>query len=408
MEIFKRFLFISLSLSGLNPITLGISEGSSATFTLFKILSISFLLFASLFSIYIFSQNSFISRKHSLMFSKPIALNFYLLFIFIFFAMVNINNIILTSFINLIFFLIMFIILYKYLETLSVEAYLKIIKNVIYIYFYITFIGVFLYYILNIDFLSFTYTLQAKFSYPHFHGLSTEASHGAFIILSSYLVYVVLSKRYQLYLSSKIHYIVFFMILSFQSTYGFILYTGIIIYIFSEKFQRYKHIMILILIGLLIITNDLYIEYFIKLHGLFDLITSLDYTKSNYASVRTMGLIILLNEYSSLDLTTQIFGHGCGSSTEYILRISNEIFSDGQFASFLYDFGILGCVIIFTFIFINFSKQDLLISSYILVLLIFNANISTQMYWWVLIMLFSLKIFRIKFKNGIYETHHLK
>lgn len=397
MTRFKFILFISLSLTGINFVTLGISESISATITLFKFFSVFyFFLFVPT---YIFSKTRLSRIKSNISLSKNLIYSNFLFILFLCMILLNASNIIFTSFINLIFFLIMFLVLFKYLENLTIDKYFKVLKYVINIYFYVTVIGVFFYYIVNVDFLTFTYAIQKNFTYPHFQGLATEASHAAFIVLSSYLVYTILSRRYHISMYSKVHYYVLFMVLFFQSTFGYILYVGIVIYIYSEIFSKYRSWFILIILALLIVTNNLYIEYFVKLHGLYELITTLDYAKANYAAVRTMGFIMLIEEYGTLELFYQIFGHGVGTSKEYIIYISNGLFTDGQFASFLYDYGILGSVLIFTFIFLNLSKRDLYISLFILILLIFNANISSQMYWWVLLMLFSLKIFRGNYTN---------
>jgi len=397
MKKFKAILLISLSFTGFNPYTLGLMDGPYLTFTLFKLFSFLFVFFV--FPLYFISQR--LVAKNSFFFvSKHTLNNVFLLSSLLSLVLFNLNNVALLSLVNFMFFIIMAIILFNFLETLNVHEFLEILLNVLNIFFYITLINVVSYYIFQIDTLSIFYSFDSTSMYPHFHAIATEPSHAAFIILSSYLAYVILSKRNDIYVSRKVHLIVLFMVVFFQSTFGYLLYIGILIYLFSEKYYQYRHLMLPILFGLLILTSDMYIAYFEKLQGLYDLIITLDYDKSNYARIRTMALITLLNDYPSIELYNQIFGHGIGSSEFYVLKISDDLFSDGQFANFLYDFGIFGCIIIFTFIFINFSKCDIYISLYILILLIFNANISSQMYWWVLLMLFSLKIFENKFSKN--------
>ena len=129
-----------------------------------------------------------------------------------------------------------------------------------------------------------------------------------------------------------------------------------------------------------------------KLQGLLELVQTMDFDASAYGKIRTMILIIVIQEYETYSLLTQLFGHGVGSGAAYVTAVSEGEFADGQFGTFVYEFGIVGVLLLLFFFLLNISKRDFGISVVFLVLLIFNSNVAGQMYWWVLLALFSLRI----------------
>ncbi len=84
------------------------------------------------------------------------------------------------------------------------------------------------------------------------------------------------------------------------------------------------------------------LDYFVKLQGLLELVQNIDFDADAYGRVRTMILIIVIQNYDTYAFLTQLFGHGIGSGAAYVTAVSGGEFADGQFGTFVYEFGIVG------------------------------------------------------------------
>lgn len=388
MDKYRRILLILLALTGLNPHTMSIIKGPYLTFSLFKVCAVIYLLIMT---------PKFLCRVISTLNSRPITRSIFynglFLTLFLGFSLLNIRDIVLTSYVNVIFFLVIFYIFYLQISNLCVYEFINILKFVINLYFITILISAFAYYVVGSELFMLFYIFDSSSTKPHFQGLATEPSHAAFVILASYLSLCTITKMYKENVSFLIHFSVFVMVILIQSTFGYLLYFGVFTFLIYNKVKKFKNLCILFILAFAFTFQDIYLPYFVKLNGIFELITTLDFNSSRYGRIRTMGFITLLFDYPSFNLFNQLFGHGTGTGAEYIYKLSNGLFNDGQFANFLYDYGIVGLIIFYSLVFYNFERKFFLINVYFLALLLFNANISSQMYWWTLLMLFSIKLY---------------
>lgn len=389
MNKLTTILVLSLALTGLNPSTMNFVESGMETLSAFKVVA---LLWLGSLGLFLLTRQSRLMLPSFKVVPKYEFLNTMCLLLLTWVGIFAFSDIVLTSLANLVFHLAMFLVMYAHVKKMGFGHSIMVHRTVIWLYFsFMTFTAL-TYFLVSKDALVAFHSFDATSSLPHFRGLATEASHAAFIVLASYLALVILSRRSGTALQPSLHLAVLVMVLLCQSTFGFILYFCILANLFSLQFYRYRHLIISTFVSFFIFFHEPLVGYFVKLQGLLELVQTMDFDASAYGKIRTMILIIVIQEYETYSLLTQLFGHGVGSGAAYVTAVSEGEFADGQFGTFVYEFGIVGVLLLLFFFLLNISKRDFGISVVFLVLLIFNSNVAGQMYWWVLLALFSLRI----------------
>jgi hypothetical protein len=99
------------------------------------------------------------------------------------------------------------------------------------------------------------------------------------------------------------------------------------------------------------------------------------------------------------------FGHGAGQSSAflvpYLFKVNVETYEGGFLPQFLYDYGILFGVIFFLFIKREVLFKTFSFETFVILLMLTNANFNTQLFW-LLITIFALtKFYR---KSAFYDA----
>jgi len=222
-----------------------------------------------------------------------------------------------------------------------------------------------------------------------------EPSLAAFVITTTYLVYVLHCNNIQKHIPLHFHLIVLYLIYSINSGFGYLLYLIVVSYLNLKWIKKHVLPSIVIGIAVIVLTSQYGVEHY-RLGGFVNYLISFDYTYlDNNAAIRVRPLTDYLYTFTNLNIHHWI-GHGLGSSTSYFYSLyyylTNAPTFSAFFAEMIYDLGIIGIILFFVFIYANAEKKHLLITCSIIALLCFNAGINTQVFWWVIILLFSLKI----------------
>tara|TARA_B110000879_G_C11181959_1_gene518941 strand:+ start:2465 stop:3664 length:1200 start_codon:yes stop_codon:yes gene_type:complete len=388
-----KFLFVLLSFSGINPTTLEIMDSGYATFTVFKVFSFVFLMFYFL--------NVLTARlAFSLHFGSKIRVidvpNILFLTLISISIISSISSIVLSSLVNLIFYLCAYLYFFRGMDKLKPNEMIELLQVIILWHSIFIIFTAIVFYFIDSGILTMFHTFDSSSTLPHFKGFATESSHAAFIIVVTYFCLVALSRIHKLNIGVMPHLLLIISVFLVQSTFGYLLLGWSFLFLFSDIFKRFKHAILMLTLGVIVFNWGSLIEYFVKLQGLADMVLNLDPDLSPYGRIRSLVFFEVITNFPNFDLLNVIFGHGVGSGSAYVWELSNEMFYDGQIGSFIYEFGIAGLIGIFILAFGNFSRNYILFSFGVYALLIFNSNVSGQLYWFVLLCLFSLNKFKLQ------------
>lgn len=231
-----------------------------------------------------------------------------------------------------------------------------------------------------------------------FYSLSSEPSYAAFIVVVLFYSYAITDpKGNTLFMGENalLFILLVYMILMFKSAYGIILIAALIVgqYGFNRKAVLVYSLVPLVL--LLLALSDYNFEAFDRV---VIIIKELDvnnlHTLStiDFTSYYRLAPFLYYFESANWMDPAFYFGHGASASKLFIvpeiyLAYPNGEFSGGFLPSYLYDYGVIGSLLVVFFI---FHKIKLIsIPSLVIVLMLLNANFNTQLFWF-LIFCFSM------------------
>jgi len=101
------------------------------------------------------------------------------------------------------------------------------------------------------------------------------------------------------------------------------------------------------------------------------------------AGMRIVPTLQLIEYFSSADLKFILFGNGAGQSTAFYTSLWGQLTQVGFVPAFIYNYGIIGTLVCFFCLKFFFPRKGLLLNILVL-LFLFNADLNTQMFVYVL------------------------
>lgn len=310
-----------------------------------------------------------------------------------------------------VFFITGFLIYVSFMkQTLTVNDYRNLLKGVFFAYFIGLLIGQ--YFIYQNLFAPFPDqsgnlihglwgTLIESGSY-RYYSLSSEPSYAAFVVIILYYSYIKLdTQKGSLFKGENLYLFVIlvYMILSFKSSYGIVLLalivigyfgltkTSILIYVFSTCVVV---IFFMIEIESGPVKRIVNIIQNIDLNNLHDL-SQIDF--SVYFRIAPLLHYIRISDLGDISL---YIGHGAAASRKFVvpeIYLAYEgDYLGGFIPAFFYDYGIIGAGLVLVFV-IKLLPGLFSIPTAIISLVLFNANINTQLFWLILTCLALNKFF---------------
>ncbi|MDG1571472.1 hypothetical protein OZ410_04035 [Robiginitalea sp. M366] len=307
----------------------------------------------------------------------------------------------------------MFIIYFIYLtyyskKYLPVEGFLKALKCII-VFFFFTLIFSQLIVLFDLQELHrpegyFQSTGQLGIQYNHitntyrFHSLSSEPSYAALVVI---IAFAALNEL--IYEKRKL--VVYFLMLLYMITFfkSSIGYIALALLVFGQIRFSKKHLTIFLL---LIFTGSI-LFFFTNLGGrgverVRDVVFLFFSFKGNFihelnlidssAHARIGPFVRYIQQINLLDYHSYI-GYGASSSEQFFTKIiypeewnSNLVFRPPFFPGFLYDYGIIGILLVGVFLWRQVKNQSLFFKLTLLIILL-NSNFNTQLLWFFVIIL---------------------
>ena len=384
---------------------------SLTNFNLFKIEAIHapitiFILTFPIFVFFVFEK--FIKTLPKLKNPEILFLAGYFLLI----NLINFSNVRWSSLSYSILYLIFGFYICQYKQLVTKEVLLKVSKVIIWLYVINIILAQVAYYLLN-NFDSVNWLLQGAVDLRdermRFYGFSSEPSYAAFVMLIAFFVYTRLSID-----TMKMKLITFFSLswalMAIASVFGYIILM-IVLYDWLTKgnYLKAKYLIIAIMFLSFVI---LFLQ--ISSHGgesrllkLFYLVMSAKFNLddlrvlSGSAFMRVGPFFSYMEEFDIFDMKKYI-GHGAGVSAFYFGYLFDDAIDVsikgnlpgtlklGFIPGFLYDYGIVGCFLVFAFILKRAIPKIISIETLIFLFLFVNASLNTQLFWYVWAMLYLL------------------
>lgn len=223
-----------------------------------------------------------------------------------------------------------------------------------------------------------------------FYSLSSEPSYAAFIVIVIFYSYTKFDPRKRTLLAQDnflMLILLLYMIVMFRSGYGVVLlgllgfsYVG-----FSR--QAITSYIIFLIIGLILVNALPNFGPFFRINNLvkgFDINNLHAIQAIDFNVYVRLAPVLSYIETHPLDELTLYFGHGAGSSRSFV---TPEIFAayrgdfvGGFFPAFFYDYGLLGVSLVVYFL-RSIISSFFSIEFVIVLLMLFNANFNTQLFW---------------------------
>jgi len=239
-----------------------------------------------------------------------------------------------------------------------------------------------------------------------FFSLSSEPSYAAFMVIVTYYSILTTDKERPTMIT-KLNFVflilLLYMIFIFKSAFGVILLAVLVMDMVGFS---WKAIAIYSFLGLSVISLVFFGLDFLEERNIDSLNRVISIIKTvklrnfedtlfyaDFSAYFRIAPILYYFDTSSLFDVQFYLGHGAAASKKFTVPSIYSAYIDGEYRggfmpSFLYDYGIIGGALVAIFIYTLFPR---LISTptIIIILLLFNANFNTQLFWYVL-MCFSL------------------
>jgi hypothetical protein len=245
-----------------------------------------------------------------------------------------------------------------------------------------------------------------------YYSLSSEPSYASFVVITIYYCYMKLDIN-KGYLFEKKNGSIFlalvYMIIMFRSSYGIVLLLILLTsYIGFSKTSISFYALIAIFSALFLVVESRFseIQSISRLNQIFNNLDFNDFENSLfYADFNTYFRIApVLYYFKTSNLTDASFflGHGAGAAKNLIIPSIASAYLNGEYLggflpSFFYDYGIIGAGIVIYFV-LKIVPKLISIPSIVMALLLLNANLNTQLFWFELIC-FSLSTYFINSKR---------
>ncbi|MEC4747766.1 hypothetical protein [Methylomicrobium sp. Wu6] len=329
-----------------------------------------------------------------------------------FVSLINIGEVRWSSFWYSILFCVFFLFIAQHQYVFSRERIQKTSKIIIYSYLINVLLAQILFaFIGGLSSLEWLFqgTLDAKSGVMRFQGFSSEPSYAAFVVLVAFLVYSRFTKDTR---KSKaiILLSVIFLLRSFSSVYGYIILSAIgLDWVLRHKKTTKINRIIILFIAILGggVVGSFGISGESRVGGIIFLIASGNLNLESLrfidgsAFMRVGPLFSYLEEIDWFSMQTYV-GYGAGSAAIHFGSIFNDVIDSsykgyesstlnlGFFPAFSYDYGIIGVILVFLTVLRRGMCGFISIESFIIILLLFNANFNTQLFWYVWAMLFIM------------------
>jgi hypothetical protein len=230
-----------------------------------------------------------------------------------------------------------------------------------------------------------------------YYSLSSEPSYASFIVIVLYYSYITLDKEQKSIFSRKnlfVFVLLIYMILCFKSAYGVILLGLVLVNHFG--FTR-SSVALYISIPLILVLISLLGYNFVAINRVVAIVQKIDLTnlhslrEIDFNSYFRLAPFLFFFETSSLTDLSLYLGHGASASRDFIVPQIYGAYQGGEFLggflpAFLYDYGIIGMVMVLAFI-LYLVPEFFSIPTAIMILLLFNANFNTQLFWFTILCL---------------------
>ncbi len=346
-----------------------------------------------IFSILILIYNPRISEKFSLL----ILTSVFILLSYLFISSSKITSIlfsvalILTSIVQLNFIS----------NNLKIYNFTKFVKNTIYFFliFYIAQLILYKTGILRLNTFGLSEDMNSIF---RFNSLMAEPSYSSTVMIT--LLFINQKLNINKFL---IEIIGFIFIVLCQSLFGIILY---LIYCSIYHRKKFKKLFYFELFSILIIIGFFFTsEYFERIKSLIYFISQNNFDVFELVKVEPSGafrilpFILYIENFELSSLSNYLFGYGSGSSESFLNYELFKIgygtsefegsFQGGFLPSFLIDYGFIITLIFLYTIKTTFLLKNDIFQYLILLAILLNVNINTQLFWFPLFLFFTTKIY---------------
>jgi hypothetical protein len=235
-----------------------------------------------------------------------------------------------------------------------------------------------------------------------FYSFASEPSYAAFIVVLLYYSYILVDPQKGTLFKGKnlfFFFILIYMIVMFRSSYGIIL----LMLILASYFGLSRSALLIYALGFVsVVIVFLFFEDFGPLTRVmqiakgwdinnFDSLKSVDFN----AYVRIAPMLQYVKTHS-LDNIYFYIGHGASASKKFVIpqiyAAYRGEFVGGFIPAFIYDYGIIGFALVLLFV-RSILPRLISVSAIIIVLMLFNANLNTQLFWFSMMCLMLNKHF---------------
>ena len=237
-----------------------------------------------------------------------------------------------------------------------------------------------------------------------FYSFSSEPSYAAFIAITLFYGIVRLSKNRFLFKESNLLFflMLLYMLFFFRSVYAALLLGSLLISFLGFTKRALLVYALVFFLGLLIL---IFLEdipgasRIIRIVSYLDLenphtLASIDFS----AYYRLAPLLHYFRIFDWQDIHYWI-GHGPAASRHFVVPetylASQGEFLGGFIPAFFFDYGVLGAVLVLIFIFRKLPGI-LSVPTVIVILMLFNANFNTQLFWFVVTILSLTEFYKRK------------
>lgn len=289
---------------------------------------------------------------------------------------------------------------------MSIYQYQKILKQIIYAYFFTLIIQQAQYLTGHEDFFNKIFADGFKFN-----ALATEPSYAGIVIVYSFYSYIknqeiINQKSYDIFLLKKerIVWLVFvYEILTIGSSFGILLFLFLVLTLIKNP----KYLVGIVLMFTLFIS--LAVDFgFVPLMRVIDTIIAVNFSGDDYSDLiladhsASVRIIPILEFFKHLDFYT-IFGKGMDFSANYFPTIIPGVEEDTKavwlLPSFIIDNGIVCGLLLARIIYTNCIEKFLSFNMLTILLVLLNTSFNTQLFWFTLTLLTLNKYFSKNYIN---------
>jgi len=306
-------------------------------------------------------------------------------------------------------FILFFVLIMNSLQFITREAILKLTKIIIVLYFINILIAQLLVtFGIESGFLSriFQSLYDPRIDRVRYYGFGDEPSSASFIVVITYYVYLKMVKLCNERPSLVISLLAIYEILFIKSIYGYFLLLAVGFAVYYRTLKRSLVFLLPALFIVLVLAINIEI---IEETGRFgrvaaslvrgDFFNPTNLKVVDHSAFHRLGIFLEYGESVNLGDPKFYFGHGAQShlsyfSSHYITEIRPDastgqlnLLETGLLPGFLYDYGLIGFGLVVMVILGMAIPRLWSLETLFLVMLFFNANFNTQLFWYVILIL---------------------